>query len=194
MRKHQAANTAKRKNIVDMAITHTAMIRLFSKGSKDRIARELDTLPSSLSAISSFEDFEDMHRAFCVWFCRNIYTAEKKIKNKKIKLGQAASFGQAAKVLDIVLKVYVFYCSQPSSEVASRINPFLHGAIDNPIMNYLKAQFPDVPIGAATIEQINEQTYRSLQSLIARDIRDTFQGNLFPVQYDDVKWRELNRR
>lgn len=193
MPERELAAAVKRSNILDMALTFTAMMRLFGKGSKNRIAEELHALTSRLSEVNSANDFEERHKAFCEWFCREISTAAKSLKKKRRKPSRPASFGHAAKVLDIVLKVYVFYCSEPSPEVASRVRPFLHGAIDNPIMNHLKAKYKDIQIHAATIEQINEEIYRSLQRLIAREIRDSFQDNLLPVQYDDVMWQRLNR-
>ncbi len=187
------AEDAKKSNILDMALTFTAMMRVFAKGSKEQIARQFREVTSGLPAITSADDYEQTHRMFCEWFCREIHTAEKKLKNGKRKSSQPASFGQAAKTLDIVLKVYVYYCSQPSSDVASRIGRFLHGAVDTPIMNHLKRKYPKTPVRATTIEQIDEQTYRTLQDLLARDIEDRFHGDILPVQYDDVMWQELNR-
>ena len=29
--------------------------------------------------------------------------------------------------------------------------------------------------------------------MIRIDIKKSFNGEIFPVQYDDIKWRELNR-
>jgi len=189
----ELAEDAKRNNILDMAITFTAMMRVFAKGSKERIARRLGELTSGLPEITSAEDYERIHRMFCEWFCREIRTAERKLKNGKTKPSQPASFGQAAKVLDIVLKVYVFYCSLPSSDAASRISQFLHGAVDTPIMDHLKCKYPDGPVRATTIEQVDEQTYRTLQDLLAQDIENSFHSDILPVQYDDIVWRELNR-
>ncbi len=130
---------------------------------------------------------------FCEWFCREIRTAEKTLKNGKTKPSQLASFGQAAKVLDIALKVYIFYCSQPSSDVAARIGPFLHGAVDTAMMNYLKLKYPKTPVQATTIEQVDEQTYRVLQAFLAQDIKDRFQSDILPVQWDDIMFQELDR-
>lgn len=189
----ELAEDAKKRNILDMALTFTAMMRVFAKSSKERIARQLWEMTSGLSAITSADDYEQTHRAFCESFCREIRTAEKRLKNGKTKPSQPASFDQAAKVLDIVLKVYVFYCSQPSSDVASRISQFLHGAVDSPIMGHLKRKYPETPVRATTIEQVDEQTYRALQHLLARDIKDRFHDDILPVQYDDIMWQELNR-
>lgn len=189
----ELAEDAKRSNILDMALTFTAMMRVFAKGSKERIARQLGELTSGLPAITSAEEYERTHKAFCECFCREVRTAERKLRSGKTRPGRPASFGQAAKILDIVLKVYVFYCSQPSSDVASRIGRFLHGAVDTPIMNYLKRKYPEGSVRATTIEQVDEQTYRTLQGLLTQDIKDRFHGGMLPVQYDDIMWQELNR-
>ena len=93
------SDDAKKSNILDFALMFTAMIRLFAKGSKERIARQLWDLTSGLPAITSIDDYEQMHRGFCDWFCQEIRTAEKTLKNGKTKQSQHASFGQAAKVL-----------------------------------------------------------------------------------------------
>jgi len=195
MSEREIAEQAKKQNVLDMALTFTAMMRVFSAGSKERIARHLGELTSRLHAITSSEDYERLHKDFCKWFCREISTAEKKNRNtgKVIRPSQPVSFGQAAKVLDIALKVYVFYCVQPTSDVAPRLHPFLHGAIDGPLMDYLKCKYPDVPVQATTIAQVDERTYQLLQELAARDTRDSFHNNVLLVQYDDIMWQRLNR-
>lgn len=139
---------AKSSNIIDMALTFSAVIRLFRAGSKGKIAKRLDTFSSSLAKINSVDDFEERHKEFCNWFCCEIFTAPKAFKNGRKKESRPASYGQAAKILDVVLKVYIFYCSEPSLEMAARIRPFLHAPIDTQIMNYLKKRYPDTQIEA----------------------------------------------
>lgn len=187
------AEDVKKSNILDMALMFTAMIRLFAKSSKERIARQLWDLTSDLPTISSADDYEQMHRGFCYWFCQEIRTAQKTLKNGKTKQSQRASFGQAAKVLDVALKVYIYYCSQPSSDLSARIVPFLHGAMDTAMMKYLAHKYPETPVRTTTIEQVDEQTYCLLQGLLARDINERFHNDILPVQWDDILWQELNR-
>jgi hypothetical protein len=184
MLERERAEEAKKNNILDMALTFTAMMRVFSTGSRKRIADKLSDLASRLREVTSADDYEKLHKDFCEWFRREIRTAEKTNRNtgNVAKPAQPASFGQAAKVLDVALKVYVFYCGQPSPDVASRIHPFLHGAVDGLIMDHLKRRYPDVSIPATTIEQIDEHTYQSLQALIARDTGDSFHNNVCPVR------------
>lgn len=187
------ADDVKKSNILDMSLMFSAMIRLFSKGSKELISRHLWDLTSGLQAISTADDYDKMHREFCNWFCKEIYTAEKTLKNGRPKQSQPASFGQAAKVLDVALKVYVYYCSQPSSNVSARINPFLHGAMDTAMMKYLTRKYLDINVRSTTVEQVDEKTYEILKGLVARDIKERFHGEILPVQWDDIVWRELNR-
>ena len=70
----------KRRNIVDMALGFTAMTRIFSVGSKAKVE-----LGSSAFLKSSRDqhprEYEARHRSFCEWFAREIWTAEKKLKN-----------------------------------------------------------------------------------------------------------------
>jgi hypothetical protein len=185
--------TIKNKNIIDMAITFTAMMRVFSKGSKPKIATKIEELFLTLRNISDKKQYQDIHHSFCQWFIKEIYAAEKTFKNKESKQSKNASYGQAAKILDIAIKVYVYYCNRPSVEFAHKLTPFLNGAIDTPIMQYLKSKDKESKISATTIEGIDEKAYKDLQLLIEADIKQSFSGKIYPVQYDDIKWHELNR-
>ncbi len=195
MSERDIAEEAKKKNILDMALTFTAMMRNFNSGSKKRITQKLGETTDRLHDVRAAEDYEKLHNEFCGWFCGEIRTAEKTDRNSGavIKPSQPASFGQAAKVLNVARKVYVFYCVQPSAEVAARIHPFLHAAADVPIMNHLRRKYAGVPTQARTIEQVDESTYRLLRTLVSRDIRDNFQDAVSQVQYDDIMWQKLNR-
>ncbi len=190
MSQQEVAET-KRKNIIDMALTFTAMIRVFAEGSKERIATKLDKLCVNLASVESAEEYEDLHRGFCDWFVDEIKTAGKKLKNGRHKAGGPASYGHAAKILDIVMKVYVYYCEQPTA--VRRLLPLMHGAVDTQIMQHLKATFRDSGIIAKTIEQIDKATYAKLQKLVAKDIDESSNQDIYPVQYDDVMFYRLNR-
>ena len=187
------ADKVKKSNILEMSIMFSAMIRLFAKGSKERIVQHLWDMTPVLPVINSADDYENFHKRFCEWFCREIRTAEKTLKNGKTIPSQHASYGQAAKVLDVAFKVYIYYCSQPSSDDSARIDPFLHAAMDTAMMKYLTSKYPETPVRSTTVEQVDEQTYSVLKGLVARDIKERFQGEILPVQWDDIMWRELNR-
>ena len=189
----QIIETVMRSNIIDMALTFTAMMRVFSKGSKGRIASKFEEVCPQLTAVKSRDDYEQIHRSFCDWFVGEIRTAHKTLKNGKPKASRPASYGHAAKIFDIAMKVYVYYSSQPSSNAAAHVTPLLHGAIDKPIMDYLKATYSDKAVTASTIEQIDRNQYIKLQGLISKDIVRSFAGSVLPVQYDDIMWSKLNR-
>jgi hypothetical protein len=180
----------KRKNIIEMALTFTAMVRIFAKKSKKRVVEKLEELFLSLAEVHSRDDYEARHRSFCLWFLQNIKT--------NAKLGGSTSYGQAAKLLDVVIKVYVYYCNQPNSEVAARILPFLHGAIDTAILKHLKkSKHARGEITATAIKDLDEGAYQALQSLLAKDQAESWPEsfrNLYPVQYDDILWRRLKPR
>jgi hypothetical protein len=163
MREQEIAKI-KWKNVVDMALTFTAMMRIFAKNSKEPIANKLGDLCSNIASVKSAEEYENLHRAFCDWFVREIKTVEKIDKKTKetIKSTGPTSYGQAAKILDIVMKVYVYYCCQPTIDDSQRLLPLLHGAVDTKIMRFLKAKWPDSEIMAKSIEQVNRQTYAAL--------------------------------
>jgi hypothetical protein len=95
-----------------------------------------------------------------------------------------SSYGQAAKILDIAMKVYVYYCTQPTPGIGERIVLYLHGAIDTPIMKYLKKAKPDMcKIRATTIKALDKEAYQALQSVL---LTESHEQNLHPVQYDDI--------
>jgi hypothetical protein len=99
-------------------------------------------------------------------------------------------------MLDVAIKVYVYYCAQPTSEVAERIVPFLHGAIDTAILKDLKkSKLARGDIPATTIKDLDGEAYQALQSLLAKSQAESWPEslrNLHPVQYDDILWRRLN--
>lgn len=179
----------KKRNIIEMALGFTATMRLFCKGSKARIETQLEQVFSDLDKIKNRADYETRHRQFCTWFVREIKTAAKKGKNGRGQECEAASYGHAAKILDIAIKVYVYYCRQPTEEMAQRLVPLLNGAADTPIMSHLKATHPK--IRASTIKQLDRKGYLYLQSLVRAE---SLAHRIHPVQYDDVMWRRLNRR
>lgn len=183
----------KKENIIDMAVTFTAMIRIFEKNSKNSIIDLLKEIVSQLDTITSKNEYDQIHSSFCEKFIKQIKTAEKNLKNGNIKDSKLASFGHAAKVLDIVLKVYIHYSSLPNFERANKIKPFLNGAIDTPILKYLVKKYTPKDITANSIEEIDQTQYIKLQELLKKDIKDKYENQIFPVEYDDILWNELNR-
>jgi hypothetical protein len=180
----------KRKNIIEMAVGFATMMRVFSKGSTTKIERKLDDVFRSLDRINTRDEYQAFHRSFCAWFTGEIRTAEKHLRNGKIQQGEPASYGHAAKVLDIAIKVYVYYCAQPTAAIAQRVLPFMNGAVDTAIMERLKSECPSAAIRATTLKEVDQKTYEDLQSLL---IQRSDEMKMCPVQCEDIMWRQLNR-
>ena len=185
----ELALEAKKKNIIDMALGFTAMTRVFQKESAGLIKESLAETCTKLESINSKADFAALHDHICQWFTQTI---------KLAKSGASASYGHGAKVLDITLKVYVYYCRMPDQAKADYLSPFLNGAVDTPILRHL-LNTVNTPYGRSlsphqwNIKMVSKNIYDTLQKLIRTDIEHSFAGKIRPVQYDDIMWRRLNR-
>lgn len=177
----------KQKNIIDMAITFSAMTRVFEAKSIKRIRKKLYECIKEFSSVTTKDEFKMKHEKFCEWFINNIKTSKKTQHNKLRKV----TFGQAAKVLDVVLKVYIYYCNLPSDKVSSRIMPWLNGAIDTKILKKIKPKSKNSLLTKVkTIADIDKGDYKELQEILNNK---SIKCKMFPVQYEDVLWRKLNR-
>jgi hypothetical protein len=183
------AEQAKKRNIIDMAVGFAGMMPLFQEGSADRIKEKLTETFDGLERIGSDEEFNKMHRAFCRWFVKTI---------KLAKTEEPSSYGHAAKVLDLALKVYVYYCKMPSPGKVELLTPRLNGVIDTPILRHLFTRLEDIygrpspPHYLWMIKTINEKDYDLLQKALRQEIRDSFDDGISPVQYDDIMGPRLN--
>ena len=184
----------KNKSIIDIAISFSAMIRVFEQGSKQKIADKLEKSLGLLADVGNKIDFEKIHAEFCEWFVRNIFTAKKVLKNKKIKKSRPASYGQAAKVFNVALKVYVYYCNLPDCDSAAKLLPMLHSAVDTLMMENLKKKYSNEKVKTETIQAVGKSDYAVLQKMVKRHIEDEFDKKILPVHYDDIMWYRLNRR
>ena len=133
---HIAPNIMERirfKNIVDVGLTASAMIRLFAKGTKENKLRlcTYETVDKILKAKSEPE-FSRIHYDFCQWGTREIILARKH---------KPASYGQIAKTLNVVLKVVVYCCHLPEYEKSKELSKWLHAAVDNNMMAKLKKYY-----------------------------------------------------
>lgn len=185
------AHAAKTANIIEMALEFAGMTRVFSKQSTGKIIGTLARLFAEL--VQNQQNYEKLHAEFCDWCTEHIWTAEKKYKDGRIIPSKRCSYGEAAKVLDICAKVYVFYCSEPSPEVAQALVPLLHAALDNRMVARLARKFPAAGIRATALTEIDRVAYQQLQSLVAQEIQSDFRSAIHPVQYDDIIFRRLNR-
>ena len=86
------------RNIIGMGLDFSSMIRLFERGSEERLWKKLvfEVVPKIFKA-NSKEEFDQIHNEFCEWGTRNIALAEKKKRNGRIiKRKGPASYGQIA--------------------------------------------------------------------------------------------------
>jgi hypothetical protein len=81
----------------------------------------------------------------------------------------------------------------PLHEVAQMLVPILHGALDNQIIEHLIGRFPEEGISSNSLEDVDRAKYEQLQSLVVREVLDDFHSEIYPVQYDDIMFRRLNR-
>jgi hypothetical protein len=185
----ELAEQAKKRTIIDMVVGFAGMMPLFQEGSADLIKEKLREAFEGLEGIGSDEEFNKMHKAFCQWFVKTI---------KLAKTEEPSSYGHAAKVIDLALKVYVYYCKMPNPAKAELLTPRLNGVIDTPILRHLFTRLEDIygrpspPHYLWTIKMINEEDYGLLQKALRQEIRDSFDDRISPVQYDDIMGQRLN--
>ena len=172
------------ENIIDVGLTASAMIRLFSKGTKESKlrCRTTETVEQVLK-VESEADFREIHSHFCQWGVREVTLAR---KNKP------ASYGQIAKTLNVVLKVAVYYCNLPEYEKSKELSQWLDAAVDTKMMAELRKRYPlDVRSWPRTIGDVDRQNYEDIQKIVKKFIREVHEDSINPVQFDDYYWRKL---
>jgi DNA primase len=180
----QDAQAAKIKNIIEISFDFSTMTRVFAKESSTKILERLEQFFAELASVTTRAEYDGLHSDFCKWFTENVWTAAKTLRNERIIPSRQSSYGQAAKVLDVAAKVYVYYCSQPSPEAARQLVPMLHAALDTDMMRQLCRNSRE------TIQEVDRAEYERLQTLVTREIGES---DVHPVQYDDLMWRKLQR-
>lgn len=172
-------------NIIDMGLTFSAMIRLFEKGSKKTLRRQILTKAKNVFEAKSEENFNIVHSSFCDWGVKNVLLAKK---------GTPTSYGQIAKTFDVVLKVTVYYCHLPNCEKSREISKYLNAAVDTKMMAMLGDYYPeDIRPWPTTVEQVDKTVYMKLQKIVRKFIKERHSNSILPVQFDDFYWKALNR-
>lgn len=181
-------------NIVDMGLTFSAMIRLYKKGSKKILHGEIVHILPKIAKTESLNHFQEIHNDFCKWGTHELLLAEKKHAGRIIKHSGPPSYGQVAKTLDVVLKVVIYYSKWPDERTSKNLTKHLNAAVDTKMMAFLKSKYPQqFPYWPKTVEDVSPSLYQSIQGLIKQFILDEHQGNIMPVQFDDLYWNYLNR-
>lgn len=179
------AEEVKLRNIVDMGLTFSAMIRLFEKGSKEKLREKILVEVRNVFKVNSKDDYVNIHSDFCDWGVENILLAKK---------ATAPSFGQIAKTFDVVLKVVVYYSHLPNCEKSRDIAGWLNAAVDTKMMAMLKRDYPnDIRPWPTTVEKVKKNTYMKIQGIVRKFIAEKRSDVILPVQFDDIYWRLLNR-
>jgi len=83
--------------------------------------------------ITSLSDFDAFHKDFIGVF-------HQQIRNKD---GEAVSYGEAQKPINLFLKSYVDRFAIPGKDVTRRLRPFLHVPLDSVIIGYFRSNFRD---------------------------------------------------
>jgi len=73
-----AAETARIKNIIEMAVDFSAMTWLFPGKSGPKIYDRLEVAFAGLSSIREQKDYDLVHADFCNWFTQNVDRSQKK--------------------------------------------------------------------------------------------------------------------
>jgi hypothetical protein len=176
-------------NIVDMGLTFSSMIRLFEEGSKKIIHKEIVRILPDIANADSLERFQKTHHEFCTWGMNRLLLAEKKRQGKIIKNSGPPGYGQMAKTLDVVLKVVIYYSKWPDEPTSERIAKYLNAAVDTKMMGFLKSKYPNhIGFWPRTIESVTQSVYASIQEHVRQFIEDEHQGQIMPVQFDDLYW------
>ena len=93
-----------------------------------------------------------------------------------------------------MLKVVIYYSKWPDEPTTERISKYLNAAVDTKMMAFLKSKYPDhFAYWPVTVENVTQSIYVSIQDLVRQFITDEHQGQIMPVQFDDLYWNYLNR-
>jgi hypothetical protein len=87
---------------------------------------------STINGIRTRQRFDLWHEQFVVRVQSQIRTA----------LGNASSYGQAQKPINVFLKVYVDWAMLPKKETSQRLRSYLHVPLDSVVMKVTKEKFP----------------------------------------------------
>ena len=185
---------ARQLNIIEIGLHSSAMLRVFAAGSKEELLRKMHEGVLEVSGTESEERYRSIHDSLCVWGTEVIRTAPRKKNGQIIKPSGPSSYGQMAKIVDIVMKVSFYYCHFQDCRSSRKIQIWLNAAIDNAMMAELKKRYAlETEKWPESLEEVDRRTYSSIQQIVRKCIRDNHDHTMIPVQFDDVLWRELNR-
>jgi len=172
--------------VIDMGLNFSAMLRLYKKESKKQLYEKIFSEIKKLFEAKSEADFTKFHLSICDWGIGNICLRDGKT---------FASYGQFAKTVNVVLKVAIYYCHLPDCQKSKQISRWLHAAVDTKMMGKLRRCYPRaIKPWPTTLQEIRDwQSYKAIQELVCRFIREKHQEGILPVQLDDIYWWKLNK-
>jgi hypothetical protein len=166
-----------------MGLRYSGMIRLYKAGSKQILMNKFLKILPQIASSESAEDFNEVHNKFCDWAMDTIYSSRSIVHDIKI------SYGQAAKTLDVTLKVLVYYCGWPEPTKSTKFQKWIHAAIDNDMMRHLKKTYQNAfKRWPKSVQSVDKRTYRKLQDLVKRFIKEEDTEIKLPVHFDDKYW------
>jgi len=184
MNKRDDPTEAKVRSVIDMGLNFSAMLRLYTPGSKKELYQRIFSEIKQLFQAKSKEQFTIIHSRICDWGVAKI-----RLRNSQT----FASYGQIAKTLDVVLKVAIYYCHLPDCKKSSEILSWLNAAVDTKMMNMLRRDYPSaIEWWPVRVQQVNRESYEAIQELVRRYITEKHPG-ILPVQFDDIYWWKLNK-
>ena len=170
-------------NMVDMGLRFSGMMRLYKKDSKQTLINKILKMLPKISTVDSKENYEKLHGSFCRWAMKNISPTGKN------KAGDSISYGQVAKTFDVTLSVLVYYCGWPNKTKSLELLKWIHAAVDNDMMKYLKKRYKDdIKKWPKSIKQVDRRTYLELQDIVKRFIKEKDPEIKLPVQFEDKYW------
>ena len=188
------AEEARLRNIIDMAMGFSAMMRLFAEGSKRQLHEKILATAREVFEAESERDYIAIHSRFCIWGIASVMRAEREKNGVVTKKATHASYGQMAKTLDVALSVAIYYCHLPDCVKSQELSPWLNSAVDTKMMAMLRRCYPkDLQPWPRTIEQVDSAAYAAIQKLVRRFIEEVHKGSITPAQFDDIYWRLLNK-
>ena len=90
-------------------------------------------LVGRLHAVQTQPQFDRLH-------ARSVHAIVTKLRTSR---GKKVSYGQAAKPINVFLKVYVDWAGSPGRAVRLRLLPFLHVPLDSVLMQEIRHDAPD---------------------------------------------------
>jgi len=171
---------AKIKNIINISLIISNMLRNFKAGSNELILPKLFDTIYEMFEMERKEDYIKIHDEFCKWAIKNIVPNEKQAVN-------SISWGQAAKIIDIATKFVFYYSNLPEQEYAKKVIRWLNSPIDTVMLKILR-------INWIKLTDIDKDKYEQCQKKILEFIEDFFNNKLYPIEFDDLIWRYYKDR